>query len=167
MHEPPAPTGVGYGREVYSAKASRQGVIAALIVSSEAWRCSEGAYKIREASLSAKEGSGSGCALPHRPPCLRRPRLPKQAGTGETPCKGGGIQGRLRSPSRRLRVWRAGSPAPVSRLVSSRFIELGVCWTMLRAPTVSLSSMRGPQCEPGRARGKRSGVALAETMPEW
>ena len=62
--------GVRYGREVYSAKASRRGVIAALIVSSEAWRCSEGVYKIRQASLPAKAGSGSGCALPHRPPSL-------------------------------------------------------------------------------------------------
>jgi len=47
-------------------------IVAALIVSSEAWRCSEGVYKIREAPLSANEGSGSGCALPQRPPCLRR-----------------------------------------------------------------------------------------------
>ena len=38
-------------------------IVAALIVSSEAWRCTGGAYKIRGASLSAKEGSGSGCAL--------------------------------------------------------------------------------------------------------
>ena len=54
-------------------------IVALLIVSNEAWRCSEGAYKIREASLSAKEGSGSGCALPHRPPCLwRRPVLPSR-----------------------------------------------------------------------------------------
>jgi hypothetical protein len=47
-------------------------IVAALIVSSEAWRCGGGAYKIRGAFLSAKEGSGSGCALPYRPPCLRR-----------------------------------------------------------------------------------------------
>jgi len=54
-------------------------IVAALIVSSEAWPWSEGTYKIREASLSAKEGSGSGCALPHRPPCLRRrPVLPSR-----------------------------------------------------------------------------------------
>ena len=60
--------GVGYDRGVCSAKASRHGVIAALIVSSEAWRCSGGAYKIRETSLSAKEGRCSGCALPRNPP---------------------------------------------------------------------------------------------------
>jgi hypothetical protein len=39
--------GVGYGRGVSSAKAPRQGVVAVLIVSSEAWRCSGGAHKIR------------------------------------------------------------------------------------------------------------------------
>jgi hypothetical protein len=47
-------------------------IVAALIVPSEAWRCSGGAHKIREIPLSAREGSGSGCALRRRPPCLRR-----------------------------------------------------------------------------------------------
>src|SRR5512139_2350951 len=58
-------------------------IVAALIVSSEARLSSGGAYKIREASLSAKEGSGSGCALPHRPPCLQhRPVKQKTAFRG-------------------------------------------------------------------------------------
>jgi len=57
----------------------RRRIVAALIVSSEAWRCSGGACKIRGASLSVKEGSGSGCALPHSSPCLRRrPVLPSR-----------------------------------------------------------------------------------------
>ena len=101
--------GVGYGREVYSAKASRQGVIAALIVSSEAWRCSEGAHKIREASLSAKEGSGSGCPLPHSSPCLwRRPVLPSRK-PGVIGCS----FGRLRTSSRcdALKKYASG-PSP-------------------------------------------------------
>jgi hypothetical protein len=75
MHEPPAAmewatAGGALPEEVRdkSAKAPRRGVVAALIVSSKAWRCSGRAYKIREASLSAKEGSGSGCVLPRRPP---------------------------------------------------------------------------------------------------
>jgi hypothetical protein len=42
-------------------------IVGALKVSSEAWHCSGGAYKIRGASLSAKEGRGSGCALRRRP----------------------------------------------------------------------------------------------------
>ena len=46
--------GVGYGREAYSAKAARHGVVGALIVSSEAWPCSRGVYKLREAFLSGK-----------------------------------------------------------------------------------------------------------------
>jgi hypothetical protein len=47
-------------------------IVAPLIVSSEARPCSGGAYKVWEAFLTAKEGNGSGCALPHRPPCRRR-----------------------------------------------------------------------------------------------
>jgi hypothetical protein len=46
--------GVGYGREAYSAKAARHGVVGALIVSSEAWPCSRGVHKLREAFLSGK-----------------------------------------------------------------------------------------------------------------
>jgi len=77
MHEsPPATANMalparsnGAGAE-WSALQRR--IVAALIVSSEAWRCSGEGYKIREASLSAEEGSGSGCALRRRPPCLRR-----------------------------------------------------------------------------------------------
>jgi hypothetical protein len=58
-----------------SAKASRRGVIAALIVSSEARPCGGRAYKVWEAFLSTKEGSGSKCALPHRPPACHTRRL--------------------------------------------------------------------------------------------
>ena len=67
-HEPRA--AIGWHEAGWSALQRR--IVAAVIVSSEAWRCSGGAYKIRGASLSGKEGSGSECALRRRPPCLRR-----------------------------------------------------------------------------------------------
>jgi hypothetical protein len=59
--------GVGYGR----GSIRQRRIVAALIVSSEARPCSEGVYKVREAFLSGKEGSGSGCALPHKHSCRR------------------------------------------------------------------------------------------------
>ena len=66
MHEPPAAMEwAAAGRSIRQRR-----IVAALIVSSEARPCSGGRRKVLEASQSAKEGSGSGYALPHRPPCL-------------------------------------------------------------------------------------------------
>jgi hypothetical protein len=77
--EPPAATLADYDRRVYETKPPRRRVVAALIVSSEAWRCSGGAHKIREPFLSARKGSGSGCALLHRPPApAARPSPPSR-----------------------------------------------------------------------------------------